>query len=122
MAELNSYDMTPTEKKLLKTMRTKLGTKNLYQFSKKVLELSEREQGLYKPEEVDKVVFSVVNEVYRARSLYPRFASAHEGYAVILEELDEAWNEIKVNNTKRAKAEMVQVAAMAIRFLLDITD
>jgi hypothetical protein len=42
------------------------------------------------------------------------------GYAVILEELDEMWAEIKQNNTNRAREECVQVAAMAIRFLMDI--
>lgn len=122
MDNLNSYGMTPTEKKILKTLQTKLGTKNLHQFSKKVLELTEREQGQYKPEDVDKVIFSVVNEVYRARSLHPKFASPHEAYAVLKEELEETWDEIKANNTQRARKEMVQVAAMAIRFLLDVSE
>lgn len=53
--------------------------------------------------------------------------SAHEGYAVILEELDELWlvvqkaqkmhpDAAKVAMAKEAK----QVAAMAMRFLIDV--
>jgi|GEM_PF-5944413 len=50
--------------------------------------------------------------------------SAHEGYAVILEELDELWEEIKRKDRdkKRMRAEAVQVAAMATRFLIDVCD
>lgn len=70
---------------------------------------------------IDRVIHQVVSEVQRARSLHPKFASAHEAYAVILEELDETWDEIKRNDISRARAEMVQVAAMALRFLLDVT-
>lgn len=62
----------------------------------------------------------VVEELERARDAFPKpFNSMHEGYAVILEELDEAWAEIKGNNSVLARAEMVQVAAMALRFLED---
>lgn len=50
--------------------------------------------------------------------------SAHEGYAVILEEMDELWDEIKVNQSKRDYAKMekecIQVAAMVVRLLLDV--
>jgi hypothetical protein len=34
-------------------------------------------------------------EVDRARSLYPRFNSLHEGYAVMLEEVEELWEMIR---------------------------
>src|SRR5713226_4865417 len=34
-------------------------------------------------------------ELARARSLFPRFNGPHEGYAVLLEELDELWVEVK---------------------------
>jgi hypothetical protein len=53
-------------------------------------------------------------------AIYPSFNSAHEGYAVLLEEFDELWDEVKKNPTKRDPAAMrkeaIQVAAMAIRF------
>lgn len=62
----------------------------------------------------------VRDELDRATAIHSPMSSAHEGYAVILEELDEAWQEIKRNDTAAAKQEMVQVAAMAIRFLIDV--
>ncbi|GJM72974.1 hypothetical protein HMSSN036_51900 [Paenibacillus macerans] len=70
-------------------------------------------------EKVEMISYNVMGELYRAMIRFPKFNSPHEGYAVILEELDEAWEEIKKNDTKRAIEEMTQVAAMAIRFLVD---
>lgn len=64
---------------------------------------------------------AALEELARARENFPPFNSAHEGYAVILEELDEAWEAIKVNNIEAARQEIVQVAAMALRFLVDVT-
>jgi hypothetical protein len=64
-------------------------------------------------------------ELERARAKHPdRFHSAHEGYAVIQEELDELWNEIKHQQVSRMrmKAEAIQVAAMAIRFIEDLLE
>ena len=46
--------------------------------------------------------------------------SAHEGYAILKEEVDEMWDEIKANRLHPARAEAIQVAAMALRFLVDI--
>ena len=59
-------------------------------------------------------------EYQRARRKFPPFNSPHEGYAVILEEMDEAWEEIKRNDLTRAKAEMIQVGAMVLAFLRDL--
>ncbi len=55
-------------------------------------------------------------ELDRAAALHrPRFVSVHEGYAVLLEELDEIWKEIKKKECDHAKlrVECVQLAAMA---------
>ena len=41
--------------------------------------------------------------------------------AVIAEELDELWDEVKANRLDRACAEAIQVAAMGIRFVVDMT-
>ena len=73
----------------------------------------------------DLKVFTMVNkELDSARSKYTPFNSAHEGYATILEELDELWDEIKKQPDKRSmvnmRKEAVQVAAMAIRFIHDV--
>jgi len=63
--------------------------------------------------------FSLVKkELARARTKFPPYNSPHEGYAVIKEELDEAWDDIKTN--KNAVKEMAQVAATAIRFIIDL--
>jgi hypothetical protein len=62
----------------------------------------------------------VSSEVARASSKYPAFNSAHEGYAVLLEEVDELWDEVKADNIDLACAEAIQVAAMAVRFIVDL--
>jgi hypothetical protein len=50
--------------------------------------------------------------------------SAHEGYSVILEELEEFWEECRLKREKRDKAkmlkELIQVAAMAQRTAEDL--
>lgn len=66
----------------------------------------------------------VIEEYGRATNMNGPFASAHEGYAVILEELDELWEEVKKNPAKRDPEKMlkeaVQVAAMGLRFVVDV--
>lgn len=73
-----------------------------------------------------KVLTEVGEELGRALRKHEKVNSAHEGYAVILEELDELWDEVKVRankrRTKKMRKEAIQVAAMAIRFVLDVTN
>lgn len=68
-------------------------------------------------EEVDR-------EYLRATQLHGAFNSAHEGYAVILEELEELWDEIKKRkegrDIEKMQKEAIQIAAMAVRFVTDI--
>jgi hypothetical protein len=61
----------------------------------------------------------VLGELDRATQLHGEFVSHHEGYAVILEELDELWQEIKTNprNSDKVRKEAVQLAAMTLKFL-----
>ena len=63
-------------------------------------------------------------ELHKARTKHAPMHSAHEGYAVILEELDELWEEVRKREPDKAKlrAEALQVAAMGMRFILDICD
>lgn len=72
--------------------------------------------------QAQKVLALVYDELIKATQKFGPFTSNHEGYAIILEELDEAWDEIKTNNTSRATAEMIQVGAMAVRWLLSCSD
>ena len=73
---------------------------------------------------IDIVARGIREELERARGRFAVFNSAHEGYAILLEELDELWEEIKAdNNGDRAKMiaeEATQVGAMGLRLLVDI--
>lgn len=72
----------------------------------------------------DGIMDQVYGELVQAVSKYPTFASGHEGWAVIREELDELWDEVRKRNPDRfcMRTEAVQVAAMAVRFILDLCD
>lgn len=63
-------------------------------------------------------------EVDNATREWPPMNSAHEGYGVILEELDELWDHVKTKQRNRDLAKMereaIQVAAMALRFALEV--
>lgn len=80
-----------------------------------------------------------VKELERARAKFGRrFNSAHEGYAVLLEEVEELKREVfwgriddglnhspadhAEHRRQRMRAEAVQVAAMALRFIEDVCD
>src|SRR5581483_5738883 len=59
-------------------------------------------------------------EAASARRRFAPFNSSHEGYAVIAEELDELWDDVKANDVEHAIREAIQVGAMAIRFVADM--
>lgn len=76
---------------------------------------------------IDVAMIQMMDEIKRAFQKFPRkHASAHEGFAVLKEELDELWDEVKINPKNRIKANMrkeaKQVAAMAIRFMVECCD
>lgn len=72
---------------------------------------------------------AIEKEYQRACKRFNSFHSPHEGYAVILEELDQLWGEIKKSDRWmsrlddvskiRMRAGATHVAAMALRFLTD---
>jgi hypothetical protein len=68
----------------------------------------------------------VVAEWCRATALYPAFHSLHEAYAVMLEELDEFWEEVRKKPCDRDPdaiyKELVQIAAMALRTVTSLGD
>lgn len=78
------------------------------------------------------VLLEVGNELNSAREHHADMHSAHEGWAVIKEELDELWEEVRTNThnsvehiklrKESMRAEALQVAAMAIRFIEDVCD
>jgi hypothetical protein len=70
------------------------------------------------------IVREVEIEVLESTEKHGEFASSMEGYAVILEELDELWDEIKANKgySEDAYNEAKQVAAMGIKFMQMIVE
>lgn len=71
------------------------------------------------------IIVSVIDELTKARAKFPPFNSAHEGWAIIKEELDELWEVVRENQAtpgrdRRMAAEARQVAAMALRFIIDM--
>lgn len=65
-----------------------------------------------------------VEELARARAKFDPFNSAHEGYAVLLEEVEELWEIVRMKKQHRTKSQMreeaLQVAAMGLRFAADV--
>jgi hypothetical protein len=69
---------------------------------------------------------AVQDEFYKASEKFNKFNSAHEGFAVLKEEVDELWEAVKLNKTKHPDRndlmlkEAIQVTAMGLRFLHDV--
>jgi hypothetical protein len=78
------------------------------------------------PDEVgdrlEPLLAGVRRELLDALALHGEFASLHEGYAVLLEELDELWEETRKKKRSRSRdrvrAESIQIAAMALKIAL----
>ncbi len=74
--------------------------------------------------EKGQAITATIVELDRASVKYPAFNSHHEGYAVILEELEELkleiFKRIEARDTDLLQRETIQVAAMALRFLIDL--
>lgn len=72
-------------------------------------------------DDFDELVKLMKIEYTKAVDKFGPFQSNHEGYAIIKEEVDELWDGIKKNDNKLAlKEEALQIAAMAIRFCVDL--
>lgn len=68
------------------------------------------------------IALEVLAEYRRARKKHAPMRGTHEGYAVLLEELDELWDEVKKRtpDSTALHAEAIQVAAMALAFALEV--
>lgn len=65
-------------------------------------------------------IAAISAEALHASKKFAPFNSSYEGFAVLKEEVDELWDEVKRNDSQKAQAEAIQVGAMAIRFLTDV--
>ncbi len=67
---------------------------------------------------------AVANELERSRQMHPPITSAHEAYAVMLEELDEFKAEVWKKSSERDPAamrdELIQLAAMCAKTAIDL--
>jgi hypothetical protein len=61
-------------------------------------------------------------ELIKAMTKHAPMNSPHEGHSVIREELDELWDHVKADTgrTTAARKEARQVAAMGLRYVLDL--
>lgn len=72
---------------------------------------------------LDEILQAFRAEVLRARKKHKPMNSPHEGYAVLKEEVDELWDEVKADNGREITAmeEATQVAAMGVRYVMDLS-
>ena len=66
----------------------------------------------------------IENEIDQSRRQHGVFSGSHEGYAVILEEVEELWEQVKrkERDFKKMEKECIQIAAMAIKFIEDVCE
>ena len=73
---------------------------------------------------MQKVLDLVKEECFRADSLHGPLKFPHQAYGLMLEELDELWDEIKKKRENRnfndMQREAIQLAALAVRFIHDL--
>lgn len=71
---------------------------------------------------LDELLALIRYEVLRACAKHPTMPTGHHGYAVIKEELDELWEHVRSDtwNGPKARKEAMQIAAMGIRYVLDL--
>ena len=71
---------------------------------------------------IEDILKEIKTELMGACKKFPMFASPHESYAVIKEELDEFWDEVKKSKdgkmTDEMRMELIQVAAMCVKAIL----
>jgi len=91
--------------------------------SKRYISLQEQ----YKNEIYDKLpklTAEIGDELYKAACENGKYNSAHKGWAVIQEKLDELWEEVKKKKSKRdtdlMRHKAIQIASTAIMFIIDI--
>lgn len=74
--------------------------------------------------ELETIFEQIKKELEKAHSKHKPYNSYHEAYGIILEELDEFWDIVKMKESKRdkekARKELIQVATTAIRTIINL--
>ena len=73
-------------------------------------------------EAIESILDDIRTELESARENYPAMHSYHEGIAIIKEEFDEVWDEIKMKNpnVQYIREEVIQLASSSARFAYDL--
>lgn len=68
-----------------------------------------------------KIVDILNREMFEGFARYGQYHNSHEHYAVLQEEVDEWWDTVKNNesHTHESMYELIQVAAVALRFVVE---
>lgn len=71
----------------------------------------------------DNLAEQVREEVLHGFAMYGPLNSHHEGYGVLLEEVNEYWDEVRkrIPDRQAMREELIQIAAVAIRTALELT-
>jgi hypothetical protein len=71
-----------------------------------------------------KISLEIDREIKRAVAKHGPLRSAHEAFGVLLEEVDEFWEEVRKRtrqrNKRNTRKELIQIAAIAIRTIQDL--
>lgn len=74
--------------------------------------------------DIELILKDITDEFLRATKMFSSFSNHFEGWAVLQEEVDELWEEIRKKREKRSyerlRNESIQVAAMTLRYMIDI--
>lgn len=88
--------------------------------------MKERNYTIPDPGPIRTIAFEATTEAMLGMEKWGPFNSAHEGFAILLEEVDElkehVWTNQKRRDLEAMRKEAVQIAAMAIRFALEVCD
>ncbi len=86
----------------------------------------QREYKVPDPGPIRTAAFEATTEAMLGFEKWGPFNSAHEGFAILLEEVDElkahVWTNQKRRDLEAMRKEAIQVAAMAMRFALEVCD
>ena len=128
---INYYDDdNPLKKEFLNGITIEEATNKILELMSKsddILNEIKRERDFEYETKLRNSLTDVYNEIIRAKSIHKKdFNSTHEAYAVILEEMDELWEEVKKNPKKegyskeKMREEAVQTVAMLLRMITEL--